>query len=334
MSSILSPPLLSTAPPDTLRTTTPGFCWGSPRGWRTRGQPTFCPANLATPGSGTAATSRQRHWLLSRSSLCSFSSPSVSSAQSLPQHGRVQPVRAAGRRHAEAGRRGTQGQLLSGGHVLRLGILSPLRLHLTHAGGPHPELAMRAVVNHASLLSETLCLDTGFESRLLWHLQCRHRLSVDRHHRCVPWKIHPQGLEAGGAFAPVCAGSPASVAGMGSAISETGDYINRISVCVCVCVSYVVLSSCQVTVNPKQQVPESSFDNNVARCDVQYTGSSAHVSGCTTTSWEGLSFLPAGLIDMQTDQSSSSSGLMESRCRHFEIQKKVIIFHFGFNVVC
>lgn len=54
--------------------------------------------------------------------------------------------------------------------------------------------------------------------------------------------------------------------------------------CVCVCVSYVVLSSRQVTVNPKQQVPESSFDNNVARCDVQYTGSSAHVSGCTTTS--------------------------------------------------
>ncbi|CAG09675.1 unnamed protein product, partial [Tetraodon nigroviridis] len=37
----------------------------------------------------------------------------------------------------------------------------------------------------------------------------------------------------------------------------------------------------KVTVNPKQQVPESSFDNNVARCDVHYTGSSAHVSGCT-----------------------------------------------------
>lgn len=46
----------------------------------------------------------------------------------------------------------------------------------------------------------------------------------------------------------------------------------------------VVVSSRQVTVNPKQQVPESSFDNNVARCDVYYTGSSARVSGCTTTS--------------------------------------------------
>lgn len=106
-------------------------------------------------------------WLLSPSSLCSCSSPSLSSAQPLPQHGRVQPVRAAGRRHAEAGRRGTQGQLLSGGHVLRLGILPPVRLHLTHAGGPRPELATRAVINHASLLSEGLCLDTGFESRLL-----------------------------------------------------------------------------------------------------------------------------------------------------------------------
>lgn len=48
--------------------------------------------------------------------------------------------------------------------------------------------------------------------------------------------------------------------------------------------SYVDVSSHQVTVNPKQKVPESSFDNNVARCDVHYTGSSAHVSGCTNTS--------------------------------------------------
>ncbi|TWW60788.1 Protein-lysine 6-oxidase [Takifugu flavidus] len=40
----------------------------------------------------------------------------------------------------------------------------------------------------------------------------------------------------------------------------------------------------KVTVNPKQKVPESSFDNNVARCDVHYTGSSARVSGCTNTS--------------------------------------------------
>ncbi|TNN32591.1 Protein-lysine 6-oxidase [Liparis tanakae] len=38
----------------------------------------------------------------------------------------------------------------------------------------------------------------------------------------------------------------------------------------------------QVTVNPRQLVQESSYSNNVARCDVQYTGSAAHVSGCTT----------------------------------------------------
>uniref|UniRef100_A0A3B4WXL0 Lysyl oxidase homolog n=1 Tax=Seriola lalandi dorsalis TaxID=1841481 RepID=A0A3B4WXL0_SERLL len=40
----------------------------------------------------------------------------------------------------------------------------------------------------------------------------------------------------------------------------------------------------KVTVNPRQQVPESNFNNNVVRCDVQYTGTAAHVSGCTMTS--------------------------------------------------
>ncbi|KAG7490642.1 hypothetical protein JOB18_039794 [Solea senegalensis] len=40
----------------------------------------------------------------------------------------------------------------------------------------------------------------------------------------------------------------------------------------------------KVTVNPRQQVPESNYNNNVVRCDVQYTGTAAHVSGCTMTS--------------------------------------------------
>ncbi|XP_029915582.1 protein-lysine 6-oxidase [Myripristis murdjan] len=40
----------------------------------------------------------------------------------------------------------------------------------------------------------------------------------------------------------------------------------------------------KVTVNPGNQVPESNFNNNVVRCDVQYTGTAAHVSGCTMTS--------------------------------------------------
>ncbi|XP_068559064.1 protein-lysine 6-oxidase [Cebidichthys violaceus] len=40
----------------------------------------------------------------------------------------------------------------------------------------------------------------------------------------------------------------------------------------------------KVTVNPQQKVPESNFNNNVVHCDVQYTGTAAHVSGCTTTS--------------------------------------------------
>ncbi|XP_040897810.1 protein-lysine 6-oxidase-like isoform X2 [Toxotes jaculatrix] len=41
----------------------------------------------------------------------------------------------------------------------------------------------------------------------------------------------------------------------------------------------------KVTVNPRHQVPESNFNNNVVRCDVQYTGTAAHVSGCTMTSY-------------------------------------------------
>lgn len=41
----------------------------------------------------------------------------------------------------------------------------------------------------------------------------------------------------------------------------------------------------KVTVNPRHQVPESNFNNNVARCDVQYTGTSVHLSGCTMTSY-------------------------------------------------
>ncbi|KAM9742998.1 protein-lysine 6-oxidase [Menidia menidia] len=41
----------------------------------------------------------------------------------------------------------------------------------------------------------------------------------------------------------------------------------------------------KVTVNPRQQVPELNFNNNIATCDVQYTGNAAHVSGCTLTGY-------------------------------------------------
>ncbi|XP_054895438.1 protein-lysine 6-oxidase [Poeciliopsis prolifica] len=41
----------------------------------------------------------------------------------------------------------------------------------------------------------------------------------------------------------------------------------------------------KVTVNPRQQVPESNFNNNVARCDVHYTGNAAHISGCSLTGY-------------------------------------------------
>ncbi|XP_077456578.1 uncharacterized protein LOC144074193 isoform X1 [Stigmatopora argus] len=73
-------------------------------------------------------------------------------SQSLSQHGRLQSVRAVGRRGPGAGGGGPQGQLLPGGHFLRRRILPAIRLHLAHS---------------------------GFESRLLRHIQRRYRLSVD-----------------------------------------------------------------------------------------------------------------------------------------------------------
>lgn len=40
----------------------------------------------------------------------------------------------------------------------------------------------------------------------------------------------------------------------------------------------------QVSVNPYYQVPESDYSNNIVRCDVQYTGNYAYVSGCHLSS--------------------------------------------------
>ncbi|XP_020792037.1 protein-lysine 6-oxidase-like [Boleophthalmus pectinirostris] len=39
----------------------------------------------------------------------------------------------------------------------------------------------------------------------------------------------------------------------------------------------------KVTVNPRHRVPESNYNNNMARCDVHYSGTSVHVSGCSIT---------------------------------------------------
>uniref|UniRef100_A0A4W4EUX9 Lysyl oxidase homolog n=1 Tax=Electrophorus electricus TaxID=8005 RepID=A0A4W4EUX9_ELEEL len=37
----------------------------------------------------------------------------------------------------------------------------------------------------------------------------------------------------------------------------------------------------KITVNPGFQVPESDFNNNIVRCDIQYTGNYVHTSGCS-----------------------------------------------------
>lgn len=33
----------------------------------------------------------------------------------------------------------------------------------------------------------------GIEPRLLWHLPCQHRLSVDWHYRCFSWRLYSKG---------------------------------------------------------------------------------------------------------------------------------------------
>ncbi|KAJ3604528.1 hypothetical protein NHX12_029268 [Muraenolepis orangiensis] len=40
----------------------------------------------------------------------------------------------------------------------------------------------------------------------------------------------------------------------------------------------------KVTVNPGQSVSESNYNNNIARCDLQYTGTAVHMTGCSVTS--------------------------------------------------
>ncbi|XP_072537061.1 protein-lysine 6-oxidase [Salminus brasiliensis] len=40
----------------------------------------------------------------------------------------------------------------------------------------------------------------------------------------------------------------------------------------------------KITVNPGFQVPESDFNNNIVRCDIDYTGNYAYTSGCSMSS--------------------------------------------------
>lgn len=54
--------------------------------------------------------------------------------QALPQYGGLQQLWLAGHLHWTEGRRGTQGKFLSGGHVLRPGNTTTLRLHCSHTG--------------------------------------------------------------------------------------------------------------------------------------------------------------------------------------------------------
>ncbi|XP_076857350.1 protein-lysine 6-oxidase [Brachyhypopomus gauderio] len=41
----------------------------------------------------------------------------------------------------------------------------------------------------------------------------------------------------------------------------------------------------KITVNPGFQVPESDYNNNIVRCDIQYTGNYVHTSGCSVSQY-------------------------------------------------
>lgn len=47
---------------------------------------------------------------------------------------------------------------------------------------------------------------------------------------------------------------------------------------------HLAYCSSQVSVNPQYQVPESDYSNNIVRCEVQYSGHSAYLSGCHLSS--------------------------------------------------
>lgn len=78
---------------------------------------------------------------------------------------------------------------------------------------------------------------------------------------------------------------------------KPGNYILKVSskywislVCLCCFLDSFCISDIstrfypQVSVNPYYQVPESDYSNNIVRCDVQYTGNYAYVSGCYLSS--------------------------------------------------
>lgn len=113
----------------------------------------------------------------------------------------------------------------------------------------------------------------GPEPGMLWHLQCRHWLSVDWHHRCKTWQLYPEGL----------LGIHDNLVFRLWMPSNTF-YILGITGKSCYSFIYSSLIIChfcsQVSVNPYYQVPEQDYSNNIVRCDVRYTGNYAYVSGC------------------------------------------------------
>lgn len=53
---------------------------------------------------------------------------------------------------------------------------------------------MNSIQVHADSACVCVYAVAGSESRMLRHLQRRHRLSVDRHYRRETWELHPQGV--------------------------------------------------------------------------------------------------------------------------------------------
>lgn len=53
-----------------------------------------------------------------------------------------------------------------------------------------------SIVSHMNNISAECCrvLRAGPEPGMLWYLQRRHRLPVDRYHRCETWKLRLEGL--------------------------------------------------------------------------------------------------------------------------------------------
>lgn len=110
---------------------------------------------------------------------------------------------------------------------------------------------------------------SGSEPRMLWYLQCRHWLPVDRYYWCQTRKLHIEG-------------------------SVDKRFTHATAILLLSNLSFwwrsaeqaaLPFLSLQLQVNPKYLVLEADFTNNVIRCNIYYSGQFVTTTNCKITQW-------------------------------------------------